>query len=303
MEPRRARDFWQLFEPVHALVYFAPECVNGMKEIGLKGFWMGYFAGRAAPMGAVGPAVVDATFYMFGPSMVHRAIPDAWGFASADTVLEARRANAALALRRLCRGVDDDAAALVALIAPHVERAGGGGRTLFSANRELGVPEDPVEGLWQLATCLREHRFDGHVAALVTHGLSGLEATLLFARAQGLDDELFSANRGWSGAQWQEAIDALEARGLLDGERPSDVGRSLREEVEAITDQLAADLFAHASSNLDAIEAGLARVASAITRAGAIPYPNPIGLPAPSPVPRSMTDPWRAASTGTSASE
>ena len=91
--PRTARTMWKLFEPLHAVTYFADECIEEYRAAGLKGFWMGYFAGRAAPMGAVGPAVVDATFFSFNPDRVKRALPDAWSFAAPDRVLEARLAG------------------------------------------------------------------------------------------------------------------------------------------------------------------------------------------------------------------
>ena len=75
---------WWATEPYHAVVYFAPETRDVCTAIGLKGFWMGYFAGRAAPMGPVTPAVVHATFFNFAPGMVARAIPDAWAIAAPE---------------------------------------------------------------------------------------------------------------------------------------------------------------------------------------------------------------------------
>ena len=62
---------------------------------------MCYFAGRAAPMGAVGGGVVAATFYNFNPSLVARSIPAAWELASPDVVVGARFAAADAALTRL----------------------------------------------------------------------------------------------------------------------------------------------------------------------------------------------------------
>ncbi len=47
-----ARRIWRYLETLHAVSYFAPECTAAMKDLGLKGFWMGYFAGRGAPFGA-----------------------------------------------------------------------------------------------------------------------------------------------------------------------------------------------------------------------------------------------------------
>ena len=92
---------WKLFEPLHAVTYFAEECIEEYSAAGLKGFWMGYFAGRAAPMGPVGPAVVGATFFSFNPDRVARALPDAWSFAATDRVLEARLVGS-----RPCPGKD-----------------------------------------------------------------------------------------------------------------------------------------------------------------------------------------------------
>src|SRR5580698_9420508 len=96
-----ARRMWRVLDPLHAVTYFAPECDEEFRACGLKGFWMGYFAGRSAPMGAVAPAVATATFYNFAPRMAARALPDAWGFASPAQVLEARLAGMDRALGRI----------------------------------------------------------------------------------------------------------------------------------------------------------------------------------------------------------
>lgn len=61
------RQIWQLLEPYHAVVYFDPDAKATFEAVGLKGGWMGYFASRAAPLGAVPPGVVIATFYNFHP--------------------------------------------------------------------------------------------------------------------------------------------------------------------------------------------------------------------------------------------
>ena len=56
-----ARRMWTLFEPVHAVTYFAPEALEAFKAARLRGFWRGYFAGRAAPRGAAGPVGVTGS--------------------------------------------------------------------------------------------------------------------------------------------------------------------------------------------------------------------------------------------------
>src|SRR6476661_10377164 len=88
-------------EPLHSHLYFAPEHDEGFAAIGLKPGRMSYFAGRAAPMGAVGAGVVTATFYNFSPSLVAHMIPRAWTLASPDQVIAARFDAARASLTRL----------------------------------------------------------------------------------------------------------------------------------------------------------------------------------------------------------
>ena len=66
-EPRLARRFFDRFEPVHAVTYFSPESRAAFDGLGFRGFWMGYFAGRSAPLGVVPTEVVTALFYNFAP--------------------------------------------------------------------------------------------------------------------------------------------------------------------------------------------------------------------------------------------
>ena len=145
--PAGARVWWQAIEPLHAVTYFAPESIGALGDTGLRGFWMGYFGARAAPLGEVTAPVVAATFFNFHPSMVERAIPDAWSFAPRSSVLSARRAGAAAALRRLEHEVEGRAPALVPWLDRVIAAADGSGRALFSANRRLEPGDDPVEDL------------------------------------------------------------------------------------------------------------------------------------------------------------
>src|SRR6202012_5545647 len=94
--PRR---FWAAIEPIHAVVYFAPEPLEAARKTGLRGFWMSYFASRVAPLGALPALAVEAMTSGFAPAMVARAIPDAWRFAAPEAVLEARLASAPQSLR------------------------------------------------------------------------------------------------------------------------------------------------------------------------------------------------------------
>jgi hypothetical protein len=92
---------WTLFEPLHAVTYFTPECRAAYEQAGLRGFWRGYFAGRAAPLGPVGPGPVEAMFFGFAGHMVARALPQVWTMISPERALLARAEGANAALTRL----------------------------------------------------------------------------------------------------------------------------------------------------------------------------------------------------------
>lgn len=278
-----ARRVWQLLETLHAVTYFADECRAANREAGLRGFWMGYFAARSAPLGPVAAPVVTAVFANFHPAMVARALPDAWTYATPREVLTARASAAATALRRAIADIDEPAPRIVAFLDRVVAAADPSGRPLFAANRELDPGTDPVAALWQLATTLREHRGDGHVAALVAAGLGGCAIHVLFAAGTGVDPALLRDNRGWSDEDWSAATARLVERDLLDGDGGlTSAGRALRADIEARTDAVAGVPYdTLTAAERDELLALLQPLAAAVVAAGDIPFPNPIGLRAP----------------------
>src|SRR5215831_4580886 len=174
-----ARRMWTLFEPVHVVTYFSAEALSAFIGAGLRGFWRGYFAGRAAPLGAVGAAPVTASFFNFAPPMVARALPAVWELITPEDALAVRSAGAVSALRRLLGGQE----AAVAAAADGLLRATDGldcaGRVLAAANAARPVPGEPAARLWYAATLLREHRGDAHFAALLAADIDGCEALVL----------------------------------------------------------------------------------------------------------------------------
>jgi hypothetical protein len=70
-----------LTETVHAVVYFAPEPQQALADTGLRGFWRGYFAARASPLGPASAELITALFAGFAPAMVGRAVPEVWSVA------------------------------------------------------------------------------------------------------------------------------------------------------------------------------------------------------------------------------
>ncbi len=271
-----------VLEPIHALTYFSPASLSALAATGLKGFWMGYFAARAAPMGAVDAPVVEATFYNFAPWIVRRAIPDAWAFAPPAVVLDARWSGVMTALApHLAELEGRDVARATALLADAVEGLGCEGRALAAANASLELPGDAVAALWQLVTVVREHRGDGHVAALVAAGLSGLEAHLTLVGTGTVDREVLQGARGFTDDEWAMAQHALEARGVLTTEGTlSEEGRGIRRELEDVTDRIALAPWVRLGEERCAeLEGLLAPVTASIIEGGAFPRRNPIGLP------------------------
>jgi hypothetical protein len=281
-----ARRAWTIFEPIHAIVYFAPEASEHYKAAGLRGGWMGYFASRSAPMGAVTPGVVTAVFHNFQPAMVARAIPDAWHYSSPERALTARTAVADSALRRLwgdrVESADVAQAARAAIAVAQSLR--GGGLPLFTATAALEEPDAAHLKLWHACTLLREHRFDGHVAALTVHGLDGLESLVTaLAAASGMDPATMRSFRGWTEEEWDQGVERLRVRGILDaaGALTAD-GRALRTSVEEMTDRLAGDVWAAMDeASREHLFDTLRRLSTLLEHPDGIRYPNPIGVSRP----------------------
>jgi hypothetical protein len=274
---------WRVLEPYHAVTYFSDESRQAFRDAGLRGFWMGYFAGRAAPMGPVGPGVVTATFFGFRHSMVARALPDAWAFASAVDVLTARMLGVDRAVRRLLGdAVHDAALAEAAGLARAAAEAGDrAGRPIYAANADLAWPAEPHLILWQATTLLREYRGDGHVAALTAAGLDGAESHVSLVAAGALSREVLQANRGWTDEEWDAAGARLRDRGWLDEDGGvTDAGRAARHEIELRTDELAlAPWQALGDDKAERLAALATPLVRRIVDGGDFPVPNPIGVP------------------------
>jgi hypothetical protein len=282
--PATARRLWSLGEPFHALNYFADEARTAFDAVGLRGFWAGYFAGRAAPLGPVGPAVVTATFASFAPPFVARRVPEVWTTTSPADALAARLAGVDAAVQRALPGWSDSAEA--AETAELAQRAAAAvdvlGRPLAAANAALPVPDRPHLALWQALTTLREHRGDGHLATLLQHGLIGLPALVLTAAAGTTAAEWLQRARGWSPEEWSAAADALTERGWLSAGELTAEGVAVRAGVEADTDRLALGPWtALGDVGCDRLAELLGPVRRAVVAAGEWPAHNPIGVPDP----------------------
>ncbi|VVJ19406.1 Uncharacterised protein [Amycolatopsis camponoti] len=281
MSTSPARRLWAAVEPLHAVVYFAPETASAAKEAGLRGYWMGYFAGRLAPLGPIGPTAATAVLFGFAPAMVARALPDAWSFASPSAVLRARLSSVEAALSRVLGSAGHSE--LASLLERAVAACRFDGRPLAAAWSAVPRPPGVLGRLWLAATVLREHRGDGHVLAAVHAGLTGLETTLTHIGDGVIERGDVQPHRGWSDAEWTASVSALRTRGLLDASgRLTPAGAAVRRGIEEDTDRLAA-------APVEALgPAGLARLLElavplgrAVVDAGVVPVPNPMGVPRP----------------------
>lgn len=266
-----ARRLHRLVEPVHLVTYFADEPEEALLALGLRNSWDCYFAGRAAPLGRVPAEVVHAVFYNFADGEVARHIPRVWDTVTPEAALAARQQGAVAALRRILGDLADapgltraaDLATRAAASAPTE------GRILYAALRALPVPGEPVARLWHAATLLREHRGDGHIAALVAAGIGGTEAHVLHALSEDMPAEKFGRVHHLPADQLAGVVDGMRARGLIDDSGwLSDAGRATKERIESLTDDLAAPAYSILEpGELDQLIADLGPIAAALNAA------------------------------------
>jgi hypothetical protein len=257
---------FELVEPI-ATVTFSTGPDEAFRAFGMRNYWDGYFAGRAAPLGMAPAEVVHAVFYNFADGEVARHIPWVWGKLTPQEAIAVRERSSTAALRQMIGELAEspglpgvaELATRAALSAPTE------GRALYAGLRALEVPEEPVAKLWHAATLLREHRGDGHNCALVAHGIGGTEAHVLVALDLGMKAHEFGRTHHLPAAQLAAVVDGLRRRGLVDEtESFTAAGRATKDRIEAMTDELAAPPYGALSPDeLDELISGLEPIAAA----------------------------------------
>lgn len=277
LPPRAGRRCHNVVNPFHSTVYFSPDLGKELAGIGIEDSSAAYFASRAAAMGEVGPGTVTATFYNFSHDLVARHVPAVWRIASPATVLEARTRAADSTLRRLL-GEEVLASPELAEAAELALRAAEGcsrtARPLYAAHADLPVPDEPHLAYWHAATLLREHRGDGHLAALLDAELDPMEALISHtATGQGMSPKWVLATRGWAQADWDAAAGRLRERGLLDASGElTEAGTALRADLEERTDRLDAAPYAHlGAEGVERLTELAKRIVTIAMEAGAYP--------------------------------
>ncbi|MFJ3776155.1 MarR family transcriptional regulator [Streptomyces sp. NPDC090075] len=235
---------FELLEPICLVTFFADECNEELAALGHRTYWDGYFASRAAPLGRVPAQVVHAAFYNFADGEAARHIPSAWETIAPEASVAARERGSAASLRRILGAELAGSPGLVRaadLTTKAATSAPTEGRVMYAGMRTLAVPGDPVARLWHSATMLREHRGDGHIAALVGARIGGTEAHVLSALRQGIHPpESFGRIHHLPKERLAAVMDGMRERGLIDTEGHfTDAGRATGQRVETLTDELA----------------------------------------------------------------
>ncbi|WP_425476160.1 SCO6745 family protein [Gordonia oleivorans] len=254
-----ARRAYDTLEPFHVLAYFSPALAGAHEATGLNAHAF-YVGARAAPMGPCAASVVTAAFVNFAPDSIAKS----WAKAlevGLDRVSQARDRMLDEQLRDIWgEGVDDDAIAAAAdVFAEAAQTLPYSGRPLAAAWAAAPAPTPPHLRLWHTFAVLREWRGDNHIAALVVHGLGGLDAAVFHEAAlpdptvtrRVLGRDLTLLTRGWSAQEWEESVDRLVAQGLAErtgsdtdpGHRLTSDGAAIYDDIEAQTDALGEQLW------------------------------------------------------------
>ncbi|MEV8319860.1 MarR family transcriptional regulator [Streptomyces sp. NPDC059900] len=269
-----ARRMFELLEPICLVTFLADECNQELAALGHRTYWDGYFASRAAPLGRVPAQVVHAAFYSFADGEVARHIPGAWQTIAPEASVAARERGSTASLRRILGEELDGSPGLVRaadLTTQAASSAPTAGRVMYAGMRTLPVPGEPVARLWHAATMLREHRCDGHIAALVGARIGGTEAHVLDALARGIHPpESFGRLHHLPKEKLEAVMGGLRERGLVDAEgRFTDAGRQTKQRIEALTDELAAPPYECLTpAELDELIAELEPITARLVAAG-----------------------------------
>ena len=142
---------------------------------------------------------------------------------------------------------------------------------MYAALRALPIPDEVAARMFHAASLLREHRGDGHIAALVSERVGGLEAHVLVALDMGMPAEKFGRIHHLPAAQLAAVTNGMRDRGLIAADGwLSQQGRAVKRRVEALTDDLAAAPYAClAPDELDELMTTLEPLAGLVNSASA----------------------------------
>jgi hypothetical protein len=231
-----ARALRDAIEPIATICFWSEPAYDEYAAKGLD-FLQGYVWGRGSVLGEPEGTVAAAAFGVFEPGLVADLFNAGRATCSLADIRAAKESGAVAALRQVL-GTPEGLADAVTALRRGVAAADPAGRAMHAGLTALPWPDDQLGQLWHACTILREHRGDGHLAACVAAGLTGLEANILTELRVGWDPLAYTATRGWSPEAMQAATQALTDRGLIAVGALTDEGDRLRDGVEQTTDRL-----------------------------------------------------------------
>lgn len=231
-----------------------------------------YFAQRSSPMGAVSAELVSAVFYGFNPVLVSASIPAVWSLISPAEAWEHRITGVGAALGRLVPGGFDAKAVGSAadLAGRALQGLVVGGRPLGSCHAAMPVPDDPLLALWHHAAVFREYRGDGHLAALMEHGIGPIESLVTAGSFSNLSVSFHRKRRGWNDDQLEVAVERCVDAGWVDADWTlTPAGVQLRTSIEDATDRTMSPLLdALGSEETSKLTSSMAALSGSVVAAG-----------------------------------
>ncbi len=246
--------------------YDAPEIQDLSAELGLAVPGEVYMASRACGLGAAPEADAVAALGLLPPALSEALLQSAW--TKTDPMEFARRYLGAVVscAERMWAdvdGLDDLAAALDGAVDSADMRA----RPLPAGFAHLATTpraSSPAGRLAAAAHTLREHRFAGHLVALSRAGLTSPQALALSELWRGADPAGNLLLAFW-GVPATDVVAELESAGLVAGGSLVAAGVAQRDEIEVLTDELAASPWAGMTDTaLDALATSLDELADTV---------------------------------------
>jgi hypothetical protein len=255
-----------------AAAWFMPEASTGYEGIPLAPA-AASLASRAACLGPIRPEAVAALFAPINPSVVARAIEEAWSVTTPEELLDARLRCSAAHLERVLGPEPDGLGRAVELLAPAATAGTPEGHPVYAALRALGWPGTPIGDLWRACDLVRERRGDSHRNAWVAAGFDPVEINVLTELWRGVPVGSVTTNQmGWSQADCDLAVDRLRAARLVDDEGLTDAGRTARDELELATDHQEHAIVLTLGDDADDLIELLAPWARAVVTSGPRPW-------------------------------
>lgn len=269
---RRLRD---AIEPLATICFWSEPVYDAYAALGLD-FLQGYVYGRGCPLGDASPSVVAAAFGVFEPGLVADLFASGRAVCSVEDVRAAKEHGAVAALTTVLGSPDsiDGLADVVAVLRRACDAADPTGRALHAGLAGLDWPSDLLGQLWHACSILREHRGDGHLAALVAAGLDGVQANELTELWVGWDPLSYTGSRAWAPERMAAGTSELEGRGWVRDGALTDEGLRVRRELEEATDRAAAAAVDAIADDLDRVLPLLERWSSQVVEHGWFP-PDP----------------------------